>query len=65
MVEGEFKTLHHTSWSSLVVQWVKNPALFNLQQFRLLLWHGFDPWPGNFHLPPQEWPKNKLIKDTF
>ena len=23
-----------------------------------LLWHGLDPWPGNFHIP-QAQPKNK------
>ena len=22
-----------------------------LPWFGLLLWHGFDPWPGNFHIP--------------
>ena len=32
---------------SLVAQCVKDPAL-SLQQLRSLLWHGFDPWPGNF-----------------
>ena len=30
--------------SSLVAQWVKDSAL-SLQQL------GFDPWPGNFHMP--------------
>ena len=34
---------------SLVVQWVKDPVLL-LQQFELLLWHRFDPWPWNFHV---------------
>ena len=34
-------------WSSLVAQQVKEPAL-SLQQLGSLLWHGFDPWPGNF-----------------
>ena len=34
-------------WSSLVVQQVKDLAL-SLQQLGLLLWHGFDPWLGNF-----------------
>ena len=32
--------------SSCVAQCVKNPAL-SLQWLRLLLWRGFDPWPGN------------------
>lgn len=30
-------------WSSLVTQKVKDLVL-------LLLWHGFDPWPGSFHM---------------
>ena len=32
------------SWSSLVAQLLKDLALS-------LLWHGFNPWPGNFHMP--------------
>ena len=28
-----------------MAQWVKDPAL-SLQQLHLLLWRGFDPWPG-------------------
>ena len=31
--------------SSLVAQWVKDPAL-SVQQLGSLLWLGFDPWPG-------------------
>ena len=42
--------------SSLVDQWVKDPAL-SLQWLGTLLWSKFCPWPGNFHLP-QTWPKN-------
>ena len=38
-----------SSWSSLVAQWVKDLAL-SLQWFGLLLWPGFDPWPGKFHM---------------
>ena len=30
-------------------QWVKNPVLLHLQL-------GFNPWPGNFHMP-WVWPK--------
>ena len=30
-----------------MAQWVKDLA--SLQWLRLLLWHGFDPWPGNVH----------------
>ena len=29
-----------------MVQQVKDPA--SLQWLRLLLWHGFEPWPRNF-----------------
>ena len=45
-------------WSSLVVQQVKDLAL-SLQWLWSLLWHGFDPWPRNFHMP-QVWPKIKI-----
>ena len=31
----------------MVAWWVKDPAL-SLLWFRLLLWLGFYPWPGNF-----------------
>ena len=34
-----------------MVQWVKDLAL-PLLWLGLLLWHGFHPWPGNFHMPP-------------
>ena len=30
-----------------MIQWVKDLALS-------LLWHRFDPWPGNFHVPQRE-----------
>ena len=33
-----------------MVQWVKD-LVVSLQQLRMLLWHGFDSWPGNFHMP--------------
>ena len=33
--------------SSLVAQWVKELAL-SLLCLGSLLWHRFDPWPGNF-----------------
>ena len=36
--------------SSLVVQWVKDPAL-SLPWLGSLLWRGFDPWPGDLHIP--------------
>ena len=40
--------------NSLVVQWVKDPALS-------LLWCGFDPWPGKFHML-WVWQKKKKKK---
>ena len=56
--ENEVGLLTHTigqnensKWiGSLVTQWVKDPLL-SLQQLGLLLWRGFCPWPGNFHMP--------------
>ena len=41
---------------------VKDPAL-SLQWLGLLLWHGFDPQPGNFHMPRAQ-PKKVLVKKT-
>ena len=32
-----------------MAQGVKDPAL-SLQQLGPLLWHGFSPWPRNFHM---------------
>lgn len=32
-----------------MAQQVKNTAL-SMKWFWLLLWLGFDPWPGNFHM---------------
>ena len=40
--------------SSLVAEWVKDPALL-LMWLEPLLWHGFNPWPRNF-LMPRMWP---------
>ena len=37
------------------MQQVKGPAL-PLKQLRSLLWHGFNPCLGNFHMP-RVWPK--------
>ena len=44
----------------LVAQQVKDPAL-TLLWLGLQLWHGCDPWPGNFCMP-QEWPKKENWK---
>ena len=43
--------------SSLVAQWVKDPAL-SLQWLQSRLWLSFEPWPGNFHMTVQ--PKRKI-----
>jgi len=43
--------------SSLVVQWVKDPALTQ-HRLRSLLWHRFSPLPRNF-LMPRTQPKRK------
>ena len=56
---------------SLVAQRVKYPVL-SLQRLGSLLWPGFDPWPGNCHMPQAQpvliiinlmylWGINKLI----
>ena len=45
--------------NSLGAQPVKDLALPR-QQLWSLLWHWFDPWPGNFHRP-QVRPKKKII----
>ena len=46
--------------SSLVAQRVKVLVLW-LQWLWLLLWHRFDPWPRDFHMP-RAWPKKKERK---
>ena len=43
------KTLKIFFRSAFVVQLVKDPTL-SQQWLRSLLWCGFDPWPGNFHM---------------
>ena len=48
---------------SLVAQLVRVSAL-SLQQFGLLLWQEFDPWPRNSHiLYVQQKKKKKKVKD--
>ena len=47
-----------------MAQQVKDPAL-SLQQLRLLLWRGFDPWPRNFcTLQDRPKKKNKTTLDV-
>ena len=43
-----------------MVQWVKDLVL-SLWWLQSLLWHGFDPWPGNFHIL-RAWPKKSDIQ---
>ena len=43
-----------------MAQQVKDLVL-SLQQLGSLLWHGFDPWLGNFHIL-WEWQKKKKKK---
>ena len=43
-----------------MAQWVKDLVL-SLLWLGSLLWHGFNPWPGNFRMP-QVWPKKKKKK---
>lgn len=48
--------------------WVKDLALA-LQQLWLLLWHRFDPWPGNLHAvgmaKKEKKERMKCIKDLI
>ena len=46
--------------SSPLAQWVKDP-MFSLLWLWLLLWHRFDPWPENIHIP-WVWQKKKKKK---
>ena len=48
---------------NVVVQGVNDPES-SLQQLRLLLWLGFNPWPRNFHMR-QEQPKKKKVYKGF
>ena len=45
-----------------MAQWVKDPML-SLQPLRSLLWHGFNPWSGNFHLAWAQSKKQKMKKE--
>ena len=46
-----------------MAQWVKDPALL-LQELGLLLWYGFDAWPGNLRMPSVH-QKNKEKRNYF
>ena len=43
-----------------MIQWVKDLAL-SLQQLRSLLWGGFNPWLGKFHMPQVQTKKKKKV----
>ena len=52
-VRGNVKDIRQESgffWSSLVAWWVKDLMLSLLWFVGSLLWCGFNPWPGNFHM---------------
>ena len=42
-----------------MAQWVKDQLL----SLGSMLWHGFNPWPGNFHMPWGE-PKIKIPRGS-
>ena len=42
-------------WSSVMAQWVKDPALS-------VLWHGFYPWPTNFQMLHMQPPPKFFLK---
>ena len=44
-----------------MVQRVKDLVLLQLWH-RLQLWRGFDPWPGNFHVPQVQSERKPTIK---
>ena len=37
--------------------------MWSLQQLASLLWHGFDPWPRNFHMSWVQPNNNNKLKD--
>ena len=45
-----------------MAKWAKDMTL-SLQQLGSLLWHGFDPWPGKFHMPCVQ-PEKKKKKEN-
>ena len=56
---GIFFSHKKRKYGSSLVQQVKDLSL-SLLWFRSLLWHGFSPWPGNFHMP-WVWPKKEEV----
>ena len=50
---------------SFVAQWVRDLALSPQWLLRLLLWRGFDPWPGNFHMGTAKKKKKSIHSTSF
>ena len=46
-----------------MAQWVKDLALSLLWHW-LLQWHGFNPWPRNFHMPTNAYEKSEEANPT-
>ena len=46
-----------------MAQQVKDPTL-SLPLVRVLLWHGFDPWPGDFKKPSRDVTKLAFRNDV-
>ena len=50
-----------------VAQWIKDPVL-SLLWLGSPLWHGFSPWPLNFHMPwvqPKKKKREKRERSKF
>ena len=50
LIQKKFNLKSSQLRSSLLAQRIKDPML-SLQWLGWLLWHGFNPWPRNFHTP--------------
>ena len=59
-ISKRYPFIKRKTGSSHVAWWGKDPALRQLW-CRRQLQRGFDPWPGNFHMP-QVWPRKKKEK---
>lgn len=44
--------------------WQVKDLVLSLHHLRLLLWHGFDSWPGNFRMPSSSSPKQNTLPDV-
>ena len=59
----KYVSIYFSLGISLVAQQVKDLVL-SLQWHRSLLWHGFNPWPRNFHMA-QVGPKKNFLFLNF